>query len=59
MTWAVVDHKGKAVPVSNSEHGAKCYATRHGYKAVCRVSHYSMSCYNLLYKVGRKWFPQQ
>jgi hypothetical protein len=59
MTWAVVDHIGRAIPVSNSGHGAKCYATRKGYKVVCRVSPYSMGCYNLLEKKGKRWHPVQ
>ena len=57
--FAVVNHNGEATIVSSTERGAKSYATRNGYAIVCQVSPYSMSCYNLQQKQGKKWAPIQ
>jgi hypothetical protein len=53
--FAVVNHNGQATIVSSTERGAKNYATRNDYKVVCKVSPYSMTCYNLQQKQGKNW----
>jgi hypothetical protein len=53
--FAVVNSRGIASVVSNTELGAKQYATRNGYSTICQVSPYSMTCYNLKTKQGKKW----
>lgn len=53
--YAVVNSSGVATVVSKSMRGAKNYATRKGYKTVCQVGKYSMSCYNFFTKVNNKW----
>lgn len=53
--FAIVNSKGVAHVVSNTERGAKVYATRNGYSIICQVSPYSMSCYNLQERQGKKW----
>ena len=58
-SYAVVNSLGVATIVSSSEHGAKVYATRRGYKIICRVSPYSMSCYDLKEKKGGKWVQSE
>jgi hypothetical protein len=58
-SFAVVDSTGNATIVSSSEHGAKVYATRNGYRIICEVSPYSMSCYDLKEKKGKKWVQSE
>lgn len=36
--FCVVNFYGEAVVVANTLHGAKCYATRHGYRRIGRIS---------------------
>jgi len=57
--FAVINHNGQATIVSSTERGAKCYATLNGYGMVCKVSPYSMSCYDLKQKQGKKWVSIQ
>ena len=57
--FAVVNSKGFAQVVSNTELGAKSYATRNGYSIICQVLPYSMTCYNLQQKQGKKWVSIQ
>lgn len=54
--WAIVNERtGAAYVISNTEKGAKNYATRHNYFVVCQVSNYSMGCYNFKVKNGKRW----
>lgn len=55
-TFAVVNTTtGEAIPVSTTARGAKAYATRNGYRVVCRVSPHSMTCYDYHARVAGKW----
>ena len=54
--WAIINEKtGAAYVVSNTERGAKNYATRQNYSVVCQVNRYSMSCYDFKVKSGKRW----
>jgi hypothetical protein len=53
--FCVIDHNGVATIVSNSERGAKNYATRHGFFRVGKVSKYSMTVYDIKIKQGKRW----
>lgn len=57
--WGVIDSKGTYIDVSKTQHGAKCYASRHGYKRIgCRFNGgYNIA--NVLVKVGKKWVDEQ
>jgi hypothetical protein len=57
--FAIVNSKGMATIVSNTERGVKCYATRNGYTIICEVSPHSMQCSNLQEKQGKKWVSIQ
>jgi hypothetical protein len=53
--WAVLDHNNNATIVSDSERGAKRYATLRGYDRVCQVGVNSWICFNIKYKRGSRW----
>ena len=54
--WAIVNERTDAAyVVSNTEKGAKAYATRNKYSVVCQVSKWSMSCYDFKVKSGKRW----
>lgn len=57
--FAVVTNSGMIIPVSNTERGAKCYATRNGFSLVCQVSKFSMTGYNFSRKVSNEWVAEK
>lgn len=53
--YGIVTHTGECVPVSNTERGAKSYATRHGYTSVYSISNHSWTCTELAKNINGKW----
>ena len=53
--WAIVNSKGEAIPVSHTERGAKCYASRNGYRRVAYISHINNMVVRTMAKEGAKW----
>lgn len=54
--FCVIDSDGKATPVSDTERGAKNYASRNGYTRIGQISKYSLSVYNCSRKIKGKWY---
>lgn len=53
--WAIINYRGEAIPVSDSERGAKSYATRNGYKWIGYISPSSWVVVCISQRVGSKW----
>lgn len=56
--YGVVSHSGNYTDVSKTLHGAKCYATRHGYRIVARrnTNHYYVDV--MATKQGKHWVAE-
>ena len=54
--FAVINNRTlEAIPVSNSERGAKNYATRNGYHMVSRISQINNMVVETYIKIGNRW----
>jgi hypothetical protein len=58
-TYCVINHNGDATIIpSNTERGAKSFATRNDYSQIGRVSPYSWAVYDIQTKRGTKWHKE-